>query len=87
MSEIILSLVQALLNVAASEGGHNAPLPLGYVVVGIIWAPALILFIAALAGKPRQPKITMVFFGFVALMVMVFIGAVYGLSALLGIFY
>jgi len=76
-----------VMNVASSEGGHVAPLPLGYLVVGIIWAPALILFIAALVGKPRQAKITTVFFGFVVMMVVVFIAAVFGLSVLLGIFY
>jgi len=87
MASAILGLVQAVMNVASSEGGHVAPLPLGYLVVGIIWAPALILFIAALVGKPRQAKITTVFFGFVAMMVVVFIAAVFGLSVLLGIFY
>jgi len=87
MSSAILGLVQAVMNVASSEGGHVAPLPLGYLVVGIIWAPALILFIAALVGKPRQAKITTVFFGFVVMMVVVFIAAVFGLSVLLGIFY
>ncbi|MBT6604379.1 hypothetical protein HOB36_04740 [Candidatus Bathyarchaeota archaeon] len=87
MSSVILGLAQVLMDVASSEGGHVAPLPLGYLVVGIIWAPAIVLFIAALVGKPRQAKITTVFFGFVAIMVIVFIGAVFGLSALLGIFY
>ncbi len=87
MSSAILGLAQALMNVASSDGGHVAPLPLGYLVIGIIWAPALVLFIAALVGKPRQTKITTVFFGFVFMMVIVFIGAVFGLSALLGIFY
>lgn len=76
-----------MVNVATSEGGHPAPLPLGYLVIGIIMAPVLILIIAALIGKPRQPKITTVFFGFIAMMIVVFIGAVFGLSALLGIFY
>ncbi len=87
MSLTIHSLVQAMVNVATSEGGHPAPLPLGYLVIGIIMAPVLILIIAALIGKPRQPKITTVFFGFIAMMIVVFIGAVFGLSALLGIFY
>ncbi len=87
MSATILGLVQTLMNVASSAGGHPAPLPLGYLVIGIIEAPVLILIIAILVGKPRQPKITMVFFGFIAMMIAVFIGAVFGLSALLGIFY
>ena len=87
MSATILGLVQAMMNVASSTGGHQTPLPLGYLVVGIIMAPVVILIIATLVGKPRQPKITTVFFAFIAMMIMVFIGAVFGLSALLGIFY
>ena len=87
MSATILGLVQAMMNVASSNGGHPTPLPLGYLVVGIIMAPVVILIIATLVGKPRQPKITTVFFAFIAMMIVVFIGAVFGLSALLGIFY
>ncbi len=87
MSATILGLVQGMMNVSSSTGGHPAPLPLGYLVIGIIMAPVLILIIAALVGKPRQPKITTVFFGFIVMMIVVFIGAVFGLSALLGIFY
>ena len=87
MSSTILGLVQAMMNVASSNGGHPAPIPLGYLVIGIIMAPVVILITAALVGKPRQPKITMIFFGFIAMMIAVFIGAVFGLSALLGIFY
>ena len=87
MSPLLFSLIQVLMNVASRDEGHSGPLPLGYLVIGIIWAPALILFIAALVGKPRQPKITLVFFGFVVMMAVIFIGAVYGLSSLLGIFY
>ena len=87
MSATIIGLVQAMMNVVSSTGGRVAPLPLGYLVVGIIMAPVVILIIATLVGKPRQPKITTVFFAFIAMMIVVFIGAVFGLSALLGIFY
>jgi len=87
MSTTILGLVKAMLNVASNTGGHSTPLPLGYLVIGIIMAPVVILIIATLVGKPRQPKITTVFFAFIAMMIAVFIGAVFGLSALLGIFY
>ena len=87
MSATLLGLVQAMMNVASSTGRRVAPLPLGYLVVGIIMAPVVILIIATLVGKPRQPKITTVFFAFIAMMIVVFIGAVFGLSALLGIFY
>ena len=61
MSQILLGLVQALMNVASSDSGHQGPLPLGYLVIGIIWAPALVLFIAALVGKPRGKKIKTVY--------------------------
>ena len=87
MSAIILDLAQAMMNVASSTDGHVAPLPLGFLVIGIIMAPVVILIIASLVGKPRQPKITTVFFAFIAMMIVVFIGAVFGLSALLGILY
>jgi hypothetical protein len=61
--------------------------PLGLVVVGIIELPVVILFLAALIGKPRSTKITSLFIGWVFLMFSVFIGAVFFLSYLLGIFY
>ena len=88
MSQILIQLAQAMLNVASEATGHGSgPLPLGYIVVGIIEAPVLILLLATFLGKPRQPKITSVFVGFIAMMVLVFLGAVFGLSRLLGIFY
>lgn len=88
MNQTIILLAQTMLNIAAESTGHNSgPLPLGIIVVGIIEAPVLILLLATFLGKPRQPKITGVFVGFIAMMVLVFIGAVFGLSYLLGIFY
>lgn len=88
MNHIVILLAQTLLNVASETSGHGSgPLPLGIIVVGIIEAPVLILFLATFLGKPRQPKITSVFVGFIAMMVIVFIGAVFGLSYLLSIFY
>ena len=61
--------------------------PLGFIVVGIIELPVLILFLAALLGKPRSTKITSLFVGWVFLMFGAFIGAVYFLSYVLGVFY
>ena len=88
MSQIMIHLAQALLNIATDTGGHGTGvLPLGYLVVGIIEAPVLILLLATFLGKPRQPKITGVFIGFIGMMVIAFITAVFGLSFLLGIFY
>lgn len=87
MSSTILALVQGLGNVASSAGGGHNILPLGLLVIGVIMGPVVILFTAALVGKPRQPKITTIFFAFITMMVVVFIGAVYGLSFMLGLFY
>lgn len=88
MNQAIVLLAQALLNVASEATGHGSvPLPLGIIVVGIIEAPVVILLLATFLGKPRQPKITRVFIGFIAMMVIAFIGAVFGLSYLLGVFY
>jgi hypothetical protein len=61
--------------------------PLGLIVVGIIELPVLILFLAALLGKPRSTKITSLFVGWVFLMFGAFVGAVYFLSYVLGVFY
>ena len=88
MNQAFIFLAQALLNVASEATGHGSgPLPLGYIVVGIIEMPVVILLLATFLGKPRQPKITSVFIGFITMMVIVFIGAVFGLSYLLSIFY
>ena len=88
MNQAIILLAQTMLNIAVESTGHGSgPLPLGIIVVGIIEAPVLILLLATFLGKPRQPKITSVFIGFIAMMVLVFTGAVFGLSYLLGIFY
>jgi len=81
-------VTQTLINIASETSGHeSSSLPLGIIVVGIIEAPVVILLLATLLGKPRQPKITSVFIGFIAMMAIIFIGAVFGLSYLLGLFY
>lgn len=87
MNPLIIGLAQALLNIAQEGAVRESQLPLGYLVVGIIETPVLILLLATLLGKPRQPKITGVFLSFIGMMVILFISAVFGLSYLLGIFY
>ena len=87
MNPLIIGLAQALLNIAQEGAVRESQLPLGYLVVGIIETPVLILLLATLLGKPRQPKITGVFLSFIGMMVILFISAVFGLSYILGIFY
>jgi uncharacterized membrane protein YeaQ/YmgE (transglycosylase-associated protein family) len=87
MNPIIIGFAQALLNIAQQGAVRESQLPLGYLVVGIIETPVLILLLATFFGKPRQYKITGVFISFIGMMVILFISAVFGLSYLLGIFY
>ena len=87
MNPIILGLAQALLNIAQEGVVRESQLPLGYLVVGIIETPVVILLLATMLGKPRQPKITGIFVSFIGMMVILFISAVFGLSYLLGLFY
>ncbi|MCW4051033.1 MAG: hypothetical protein NWE89_15005 [Candidatus Bathyarchaeota archaeon] len=89
MYEILQYVVLALQSVTSNTGATVNPLgrPLGYLVIGIIEFPVVILFLAALLGKPRSTKITSLFVGWIFMMLIVFICAVFGLSWLLGIFY
>lgn len=87
MNPIIIDLAQALLNIAQQGAVRESQLPLGYIVVGIIETPVVILLLATFLGKPRQYKITGVFVSFIAMMVVLFIGAVFTLSFILGTFF
>jgi hypothetical protein len=70
MHHFLFKVTHTLLNVASEVTNHgNSSIPFGILVVGIIQAPVLILLLATLLGKPRQPKITGVFIGFIAMMV------------------
>lgn len=88
MHHFLIKITYLLQKIASEATNHgNDSIPFGYLVVGIIQAPVLILLLATLLGRPRKPKITGIFIGFIAMMMMLFIGAVFGLSYLLGVFY
>ena len=89
MHEMLVYLALAAQSVASAMESTVNPLgrPLGLIVVGIIEAPVVVLLLAALIGKPRSPKITGLFLGWVFVMFGAFIGAVFFLSYLLRIFY
>ena len=53
----------------------------------IIESPVLILLLAALLGKPRKMKVSMLFMTWLAMVFTVFIVAVYALSFITGLFY
>lgn len=89
MNEALYDIALRIAEVASNVEAPINPLgrPLGLIVVGIIELPVLILFLAALLGKPRSTKITSLFVGWVFLMFGAFIGTVYFLSYVLGFFY
>ena len=89
MNEILRNVALRIADVASHVEAPINPLgrPLGLIVVGIIELPVLILFLAALLGKPRSTKITSLFVAWVFMMFGVFVGAVYVLSYVLGVFY
>ncbi|MHA2393096.1 MAG: hypothetical protein ACXAEX_14240 [Promethearchaeota archaeon] len=89
MNEILSYMTQAILYIVSSSETPPTgnPLPLGYIVIGVIATPVVVLLLASLLGRPRSNKITALFLGWLAMMFTAFIGAVFVLSYLLGIFY
>ncbi len=85
MSEL-LSLMVSLIGSLVSAQQTNG-MPLGYIVLIVVESPVLILLLAALLGKPRKMKVSMLFVTWLAMVFTVFIVAVYALSFITGLFY
>ena len=85
MSEL-LSLMVSLIGSLVSAQQTNG-MPLGYIVLIVVESPVLILLLAALLGKPRKMKVSMLFMAWLAMVFTVFIVAVYALSFITGLFY
>ncbi len=85
MSEL-LSLMVSLIGSLVSAQQTNG-MPLGYIVLIVVESPVLILLLAALLGKPRKVKVSMLFMTWLAMVFTVFIVAVYALSFITGLFY
>jgi len=85
MSEL-LSLMVSLIGSLVSAQQTNG-MPLGYIVLIVVESPVLILLLAALLGKPRKMKVSMLFMTWLAMVFTVFIVAVYALSLITGLFY
>ena len=84
MSEL-LSLMVGLLGSIVSAHETNG-IPLGYVVVLVIELPVVVLLLATLLGKPRKMKVTGLFLTWLGMVFTIFIGAVYVLSYVTGLF-
>jgi hypothetical protein len=78
----MVSLIGSLVSAQQTNG-----MPLGYIVLIVVESPVLILLLAALLGKPRKVKVSMLFMAWLAMVFVVFIVAVYALSFITGLFY
>lgn len=76
----------ALLSHIASGPSRASGMPLGLVVLVVIISPVVVLLLATLLGRPRSGKVTGLFLAWLALVFCVFVGAVYGLSFITGLF-
>ena len=76
----------ALLTDVASSPIRASSMPLGLIVLIVIISPVVVLLLATLLGKPRSMKVTGLFLAWLALVFGVFVGAVYGLSFITGLF-
>jgi hypothetical protein len=81
--EAMLSFYLSLSSSTVKQSGW----PLGVVVLIIIESPVIVLLLAALLGRPRTLRVTQLFIGWLLLVFIVFLGAVYALSYVTHFFY
>jgi hypothetical protein len=81
-----MSRLLALLTYVASSPSRGGGISLGQIVLIVIISPVVILLLATILGKPRSMKVTGLFLTWLALVFCVFVGAVYGLSFITGLF-
>ncbi len=86
MINLAEALLSFYLSMSSSTQGQNG-MPLGIVVLIIIESPVIVLLLAALLGRPRRTRVTVLFLSWLLLIFIVFIGAVYGLSYITHLFY
>ncbi len=60
---------------------------LGYLILGIIVSPVIILLLASVLGRPRKTKITLLFLGFLVFMLGAFVTITYLLGFVTGFFF
>ena len=82
---ILLSIARPVLQVLpdAPRGQSN----LGYIILGIIVSPVIVLLLMSVLGRPRKMSITVIFLGFLVFMLVGFITVTYALSFITGFFY
>ncbi len=60
---------------------------LGYIILGVIVSPVIILLTMSLLGKPRKMSITLIFLSFLVFMLTAFITITYALSFFTSFFF
>jgi hypothetical protein len=60
---------------------------LGYIILGIILSPVVVLLLMSVLGHPRKMKITVLFLGFLIFMLGAFLSITYILGLVTGIFF
>jgi len=81
-----MSSLLTLMTYVASSAARASRMPLGQIVLVVILSPVIILLLATLLGRPRSMKVTGLFLAWLALVFSVFVGAVYALSFITGLF-
>jgi len=81
-----MSRLLALLTYVASGPSRSSGMSLGLIVLIVIISPVIVLLLATLLGEPRSMKVTGLFLAWLALVFSVFVGAVYALSFITGLF-
>jgi hypothetical protein len=83
LAEAILSFYLSLSSSTVKQSGW----PLGVVVLIVIESPVIVLLLATVLGRPRSLRVTQLFIGWLLLVFIVFLGAVYVLSYVTHFFY
>jgi hypothetical protein len=86
MIDLAEALLSFCLSLPSSAKGQNGT-PLGIIVLIVIESPVIVLLLAALLGRPRRMRVTQLFLGWLLLIFLVFIGAVFALSYITHLFY
>ncbi len=82
-SAALIQLLSSAFQTATSQNG----LSMGLIILAIIEMPVVILILASVIGRPRRLKVTGLFLGWLLLMFGIFVGAIYVLGFIFGLFF
>jgi len=86
MSSTANGMALLLSRASAVVTGQDG-LTMGLIILLVIEAPVVILIVASFLGRPRRLKVTGLFLGWLFLMFGVFLGAIYFIGLVLGLFF